>query len=414
MEQVILGGTRFYALDTSATPYYNTLMGGNTWSNLENRRYQVVPCAGTLSNLRLKLSAAPGAGKSYTFVVRKNGADTDITVTISDANTTGADTAHTVSVAAGDTVGLESVGSGTPDAASAIYTTKFTGNSAEESMLLGSTATLLNVSATEYNFVVTGNGGMFADEPVRYEVIPTPGKIKNFYVKLDIDPGTSPDAYRFTLRVNGANSDDGEGNPLQVTITANDTTGSDTTHEIPVSAGDKVDIMVEPLNTPSATPVPAWGMCFKADTDGESLILNGDADDLSVSAAEYHDLCGVDLTWDATEADRQMLIQECTLKKLYIYISTPPGDGKSYALTLRQNSGASSLTVTISGASDQAGNDTAHDVSVSNDDEMSLESSPTGTPTATEAFWGLVGYIEPPKVQPGGGIVVDAVLAGLI
>jgi len=388
-------------------------MGGCLWGNVETARCNVIPAAGKLSSLMVKLTAAPGAGKSYTFFLRVNGANSTLTVTIAGTDTSGSDISHEVTIAAGDLVAISQVGVSTPTAAAAIWTMKFEGDTACESLVLGSTADILNKVDTEYNFVSTGNSAMFGTESGRYNVIPTSGKLKNFYVGLNADPGDSPDAYKFTLRVNGANSDDGEGNPLQVTIVANNTTGNDTTHEIPVSPDDLVDIMIEPLEAPSATPIPYWSFCFVADIDGESLILNGDGDILSVAGTEYHHLGAVDLAWNASEAIRVQLAQECVMRKLYVYLTIAPGVSKSYVFTLRQNAGASALTVTIADAA-TTGNDTAHDVSISDGDEVSFENNPDGTPTASAAYWSLVCYIEPPKAQPGGGIVVDAVLAGLI
>jgi len=401
MEQVIVGGLAFNDLDTSTTLRYSPIMGAaGLWNNLEASCYNVIPTGGKLESLYVKLAAAPGVGKSYTFTLRLNGEDTSLACTVSDEDTAGSDVVHEVAVVAGDLVTLKCVAADTPTATSAIWSMKFDGTNTKESVLLGSTVNSLNPSATEYQYVATGNGVFAVTETNRREVIPTTGKLKNFYVKLNADPGTAPDAYKFTLRVNGANSDDGEGNPLQVTITANDTTGSDTTHEITVVAGDIVTLMVEPLNVPSASPIPSWGMCFVADTDGESIILNGDADNLNVTTTEYHSLCALDLAWTATEADIIQLGQTCTMKKLYALLSGAPGDGKSYVFNLRAGAtaGATSLVVTISGAVDTTGNDTAHEVAISDGDEVALENNPDGTPTVRDAYWGLVCYIEPAAV----------------
>ena len=129
-----------------------------------------------------------------------------------------------------------------------------------------------------------------ATENQTYQVIPTSGTIKNLYVALSADPGTSPDAYRFTLRKNGVST------VLTVTITADSTTGSNIVNQVSVAAGDYVDMMIEPLNTPSTASVPSWGMTFVADTDGESLILGQSSDTPTLASTEYNRLSSTTYT----------------------------------------------------------------------------------------------------------------------
>ena len=62
----------------------------------------VCPKAGTIGDLFVRLSLAPGAGKNLVITVRKSGADQALTCTISDAAVIGNDITHTFTVAAGD------------------------------------------------------------------------------------------------------------------------------------------------------------------------------------------------------------------------------------------------------------------------------------------------------------------------
>lgn len=399
MEQVIIGGTR-NLLDTTLTEY-NTLTGTLDWSSSSDRCRQVISTGGKLKNLRVKLSGSPGAGTSYAFTLMVNGAPTALTLTIADAATSGADTTHEVDVVAGDLVGLRCVPTGTPTAREAYWTSMFKGSTPKESLILGSTGNrALSNSNDTYVQIASGDSNPTVTENDHREVCPTSGKIKNLYVQLRFAPGTAPDAYRFTLRVNGANSDDGEGNPLQVTIVADDTTGNDTAHEITVAAGDILTMIVEPLDTPLGAPQVCWGMTFEADIDGESIILGGTSSSPNPAASVYIWLTADDITgWDGTEAFRYQLAQECTLKKLYLLLSAAPGDGKSYTFTLRKPGNGQAdgnLTVTITGAATTTGNDTVNTDAIADDDYVDLESTPAGTPDATDAYWGLVSYREPP------------------
>ncbi|GAG51531.1 unnamed protein product, partial [marine sediment metagenome] len=215
----------------------------------------------------------------------------------------------------------------------------------------------LSKTATEYLMVTSGFDYWSATEDDHRQVCPTSGKIKNLYVKLLWgDPGNDPDAYRFTLRVNGASPANG----LVVTIVANDTTGDDTAHEVTVAAGDVLTLMCEPLESPGSTVWAFMGMTFVADTDGESLILAGTTNDLHNTDTEYNLLSTFWISsWQADESLVYQMGQECTLKKLYVLLSAAPGDGKSYTFTLRKGDGLGdgNLAVTITGAATTTGND---------------------------------------------------------
>ncbi len=68
--------------------------------------------AGTLSNLRVTRTVAPGSGKACTVTVYKNGSATALTCTITHPATSATDSTHTVSVSPGDTLAIQHVASG--------------------------------------------------------------------------------------------------------------------------------------------------------------------------------------------------------------------------------------------------------------------------------------------------------------
>jgi hypothetical protein len=81
-----------------------------------------MPCAGTLKNFYVRNRTTQSTGGSLVFTVRKNGADTSITVTFVNADgalVTKSDTTNTVSVAAGDLITVKGV-NGAGASASAI------------------------------------------------------------------------------------------------------------------------------------------------------------------------------------------------------------------------------------------------------------------------------------------------------
>lgn len=388
MEQVIVGGYND-GLGAIATEY-NAVQGGNTWQAQELRRWEIVTTPGKIKNLRVELrDGAPGAGKSYTFHLRVNGANSTLTCIIADDATSNEDTTHEVVVAAGDYISLQSTPAGAPTVRYPRWTMMFEGNNVNESLLLGGGP--LYKGGTQCGLIM-GSETPIDQYLAHYvnQICPTAGKIKNLYVKLSEDPGaTGSDGYRFTLRKNGISQ------TLTVTITADDTTGNDTAHEITVAAGDELYLLIEPLNAPAISPWAGWGMTFEADIDGESLILGTSGNNTHITNTEYEVLCqGIPTAWYSSDW-LQQIAQECTFKKLYIELQTAPGDGKSFTFTSRIANGDGNLTVTITGAATKAGNDTTHTDAISDGDEVGLKCVPADSPTVSMVWWGLVCYIEP-------------------
>ncbi len=71
---------------------------------------QVMPIAGTVANLGVRIGTAPGKDSSYMVTIRKNGIGTGLTCGIQgdgSADTSCLDSAHTVSFAAGDFLTLQ-------------------------------------------------------------------------------------------------------------------------------------------------------------------------------------------------------------------------------------------------------------------------------------------------------------------
>ena len=396
MEQVIFGG-HIASLDVTNTKYNNLISHTDYYTNWTATIFLaevIVSTGGKIKNLRVKLDDSPGADTHYDFTLMVNGAPSALTLEIADAATSGADTTHEVDVVAGDTICLRCEPTDTPTARKAFWTSMFEGATAKESLILGSSCIVVT-SKTDiiYGGVNGGAIGAGTLENDARQVCPTSGKIKNLYVELELDPGTSPDRYRFTLRKNGADTD------LEVLITANATTGHDTVDEIAVVAGDVLTLKIAPENTPEVSTHFHIGMTFVADIDGESIIPAGSTRDLHNTDTKYNNIVTVwGDSWFATESVRYMLGQSCILKKLYVLLSAAPGDGKSYTFTLRKpGNGQADGNVTVQIAdTDTTGNSGALEDAIADDDYVDLECTPAGTPTVRDAYWGLVSYRAPP------------------
>lgn len=78
---------------------------------------QLVPIAGTVADLSVKIGSAPGQGNSYTLTLRKNGIGTGLSCTIEGGESTDTsclDDAHTVAFGAGDFLTLQVSPGGSP------------------------------------------------------------------------------------------------------------------------------------------------------------------------------------------------------------------------------------------------------------------------------------------------------------
>jgi hypothetical protein len=83
----------------------------------------IIPTAGTVKNFYVLAQQGPGTGNSWTMTLRKNGANTSVTCTISNLATQCSDTTHTAVFAAGDliSIGITGDGGAKPGVWSAVF-----------------------------------------------------------------------------------------------------------------------------------------------------------------------------------------------------------------------------------------------------------------------------------------------------
>lgn len=391
-DSLLLNGSQ-YNLSTgtaygtvTGTDYDDRATGWSSEFGGVNSRLGIVASAGTLKNLRVELSAAPGAGKSYAFTLRLNQANTSVTCTVSGTATACTDTSNTATVAAGDTVSLMEVGSGTPGAAAAQTSLTFSSTTASETVWIGAATSDGNSDTATRSVAVFGVGAQRADVDESSLVLPTAGTVKNLYVKLSSAPGAG------TSRVFTVWKNDAAGTTLTCTIADTATTCSDVTNSFTVVAGDWVQIQNVVVGAPVAGAV-AGGLTFVPNTEGE-FVVGTERVDPSTTATVYAEASGGDPTESTTETANQVLTQAATMKALYVKLDDgSPGAGTSYALTLSNNQSTTALTCTVSGAATACNLTT--DVSVVVDDNLSFVSVPSATPTVRRIHISILGYIAP-------------------
>lgn len=253
-----------------------------------------------------------------------------------------------------------------------------------KSLILTET-TALPTAAAQYlppGYISTAPTATEGDVPT---VCSTGGTIDSLRVKLSGAPGTggSGKSYTFTLRKNGVDT------ALTCTITDTATTGSDTTHSVSFSAGDIITLGITPASTPTSQ-AGSIVMKFTGSTANESVQLSGSkALALSTTSTEYLGV-GSNQAPNATETNRRNVIPTGgTIKNLYVKLSAAPGAGTTRVFTLYLNGSPSALTCTVSGGAATTANDSTHTVTVAAGDEVSLQSSITGTPAAAKLGFGM-------------------------
>lgn len=352
--------------------------GLGMWNATESLRRSIVPHALTLSKLYMRVNVAPGSGKSWTYTIYKNGSPTALTVTISDTALTGVDNGNSVSFAAGDRISLEQVPSGTP-ASSGMVTWTIQQEATDLQACLFGRADNLSNSANRFSLPTYTTW----DAAANGAPMPTAGVFKNLYIALGAAPGAGK-SYTFELYKNGVATG------VQVVIADAATSGSDTGNTASFSAGDTVYIQCTPAGTPTATTATG-AISFDPTVDGQSIWLSR-LNAPSNSATGYNGPLGPGMGgWSATESTRNLLIEDCTVKNLYIALTSAPGAGTSIAFNLRKNSGSAGLSVTI--ADTNTSGDNAADVPYAQSDTISLESVPTSTPTTSVLVTGIMLFI---------------------
>lgn len=345
---------------SSGTNYYGITSGPGGTSS-ESLRKSKVAAAGVLDYMLIELTVAPGSGKSRTFTIRKNGADTGLSCAVSNTATTCNDTSSTVTFAAGDDINIKQVVSG----ASVSHTNmtmsvRWDPTTADEFIYMGGGGYNTG-SATGYHSV----HNYFRETTEKFVRAPVPfaGQADKFYVKMSTTPGSGK-SYAFTLRQNGSDTS------LTCTISDSSTTCSDTSNTVSLSAHDTLTVSVVPTNTPSNAYV-GFGMIIDPTTAGDFYVIA--ADDGSPSNNTYNGLHASGLLWTGTEADIPIGIGGFYMTGVSVYTGNTPAGGSSITITVRHNKADTDISCTISNP-DTACNDTGS-ATLSDSDGITLHST---------------------------------------
>lgn len=225
-------------------------------------------------------------------------------------------------------------------------------------------------------------------------VIAYPIKLSNLSITLATAPdnGAGTQSWAATVFVNGSST------ALTCTVSEASKTCTDSTDVISLVRGDTVAVKMVSAGTPLNSTMS--GYIKKTVVDDNRIDPIGyptNTGTLATGATNYFSLFSKGIT--ATENQTQFVIPVAgIIRNMYVLLSTNPGGGKSYAITLRDNAVDTLLTCTVSGASATSCQDMAHPISVAAGDLISISSVPSGTPTAASISVGAIFESSNPNV----------------
>jgi hypothetical protein len=241
-------------LSTSAT-VWNGVFAQWTWATTSGAATQnVVAAAGVLDAYRVRLTGLPGAGKTYTFNLYKNGVKQDgtggtanTTIVIDNSSTSGSAT-FSLALSPGDVVYQECVPSGTPTLRAAGASFKFTATTDGQSQMCGWHADTLNTANTDYTLPQSYGGALgWLTTEVNVKGAVTGFTLTGLQVVLTGSPGSGK-SYTLSMRKNGASP----GGTPSAAIADAATTGSDGSGSVSIADGDTWSIRSVPAGTPTA------------------------------------------------------------------------------------------------------------------------------------------------------------------
>lgn len=377
---ILLGGGSLTSFSNSADRYLP--VGFQLSASSSEILWNRMPISGTFKSIRFRVSTAPTSTATWTIVLRKNGADTALTCTITSSDS-GTKTCTTdAAITAGDNVSVVVRPTNTPSATAGTFSLVFQPTTSGDAVLLtGGTpfATSGTSALVPFNTLVQGT---LANRTVYYT--PSAGTIDRLYVSTNA-PGSVGDGkkYDYFVTKNASSS-------MLVTCSALETatTCSDTSNSLSIAApansstaGDNVEFAATATSTPNAS-TPGMGARFRSDISGAYVLPSVNTLTPSTSVATYYPLVGGAGAGSGTEANVQWVSDSQTISRLAVKVGTAPGAGKSYVYTLRKNGADTALTCTIadtntfcyvSGAS----------ISIANGDLLDTSAVPSGTPFAT-------------------------------
>lgn len=389
--------------DATTTQYSAALGGVNSvgWDNTESVVQTLAPAAGSLTEMRVESigGGSPGSGKSFTFTVRINGADSNLSCAVSDTGTTCNDTCGDCTLSAGDLVSIKSVPSGTPTSDEYAWTLLFDSTTSSHAILSGGIGN--DTIAANDKVSLAGSVNADANEWNHQCIMAGSATIRNLYIETDTDPG-SGNTWTFTVEKNGTSQSmtcniagDGLGSS---SYSCNDTSNTFTVVSID-------EIHLEVTNgggTPTGGKLRT-GVVYNSSTEGDFPFCSNYYTGTSNTATQYfaphgYAEAGSDSGGDGgSETSNQQIIGKAiTVKSISCKVNASIFGADTINSILRTNGTTDeALNCILNASSDTVGNDEQTDVSLSLDDLITTKVVPVGSPAYNEHHVGFMANLAP-------------------
>ena len=387
------GATQYWFLATSAILVPQTA---------EANRQIIFRSAGVLSKLYVRVSANSTSTNS-TVVVRKNGADTALTVSITAGTPeVKEDTTNTVTVAAGDKLCYKTVSGGTGTMSMALISCEFQADIGAVTRLANGppSATYNLDNVTRFAQLVGSLIPNTATESVVKTRAVKPGTYRNLVVYASANARTSTTTIK--SRKNGA-----DGN---ITLTIPATTPGwfeDTVNTDTVAAGDDYNwTVITGAGAGEALGIQYMSCDFVETTEGAGIFLTSATAGLAPNAniTNYIPIAGNILGAGTIEANSKVKTREAfTLSGLSLLVSGNAVTAQS-TLRLRINGAPGNQVITIPASTSGVFSDTINSDVVSATDEINYEfvTGATGT-NITIRNISMGHVLQAPVIGTGGG-----------
>ena len=380
-QQALSSGTRYNTV-------LSTIAAGGNWENTE-ATFQLIATPGTLRNFRIQLDTAVTSG-TITFTIRKNAIDTALEVVMT-SGTSAIDITNEVSVVAGDQINMKFVGSGN-NVVQGKFGLEFEGdNDRAFNMSAGTSLQLVQTASTQFNTLIHHDQWNL-DGGDRINVCPLDGTITDWYLELDVAPG-SGESWTFRLVKNLTSEASSE-----IVISGTALTGNVTGLSIDIAPGDTIQMQAIRSSASVVVSQVQSGVAIKADTSGESWV-GGNTDDVLTkvdTVTEFNLMGGGNLGWRVDEISvLQYAAGAFTLKNFRIRTNTGPGGTSDHLYTFRlrkDEANASSVVPLIDAETDKvdATNEDSYPAGAEIGVSHRYDLTGSGTPSTMRATWAAI------------------------
>jgi len=347
-------GSSDTAIQTTAQTRYALPMAPEIgdYSATEAGREGVCPIAATIDQLVVSLGIDIGdAGDNLTVTLRKNGAGTSFTCTITGAagtEVTCSDTSNVASCVAGDRLSLEFVTVGTPAAATAKWAMRVRTARANRAIWLANQVTS-STSADRF-YAAQGAFSVGSSSDGGRVALPVAGALVGLAVHSDTTY-TSTQTRTITAMVDGSAD-----TAVECVLDATGATAClDASGPIALARGTTLSLRNTPANTPPADALGV-GLAFAPARSGTFVVLAGSSSGPATTGSQYIQIAKGNGGWASSEFLTACIVHSLTITSFYASVATAPGAGADWNFFARRQDTATdtAATVVISGASEVA------------------------------------------------------------